>query len=161
MRPHLVEPCCPAFDRVPWDGTRHRWTGRLFARTTVPQILHIPLGLPGRMRRLMERIERAGAMPASDASLVLMRELSPWRSEILVALATEVPGLASVRLSGTFLTKVFDGPYRDAPVWMAETDAALAQVGERAQRHYLRYAYCPKCARRFGHNFVTVFAQLG
>jgi hypothetical protein len=158
--PAAADTCCPVFDPAPWDETMHMWAERRFVKTTIPQALHIPLGLPGRMTRLMRKVEAAGAFPDAAAQLVLMRETSPWRSEILIAVTKEVPGLAVARLSGRFFTKVFDGPYRDTPKWITETDRTLARRGERARRHFVRYAYCPRCARKYGHNHGVVFAEL-
>jgi len=148
------------FDPAPWDFVVREWTNRLFVRATVPQVMHIPLGMPGRMTRLMERIAQAHAMPPAEEALVLMQEMSAWRTDVFIAVTQEVPGLASERISGTFFTMVFEGPYHDMPRWIAETDRELAERGKRALRHLVRYAYCPRCARKYGRNPGVVFAEI-
>jgi hypothetical protein len=160
IRPILPDTCCPPFHPAPWDDATHSWVGRRFVRITIPQVMHLPIGITGRMRKLMASIEAAGAMPAPGDALVLMREKSPWESEVLVAVTKDVPDLAGVLLSGTFFSKVFDGPYRETPQWIARTNEALSARGQRAIRHYVRYAYCPRCMRKYGRNPGVVLAQL-
>jgi len=51
---------------------------------------------------------------------------SPWKSELYLAVAKEVPGAKNVALSGAFFTKVFDGPYNAVPKWIKEMDSQIA-----------------------------------
>jgi hypothetical protein len=152
--------CCPEFDPAPWDAVVRVWINKLFVRAKVPQVMHVPIGMSALMTRLMRQIERAGAMPPAADALVLMQEISPWRSDVLIAVTREVPGLSSELVSGTFYSKVFDGPYRETLDWIVETDRDLAARGKRALRHLVRYAYCPRCARKYGHNPGVVFAEI-
>jgi len=39
-------------------------------------------------------------------------------------------------------------------------DAYLQKRKEEAEKYYVHYAYCPKCAKEAGHNFMVLFAQL-
>jgi hypothetical protein len=72
----------------------------------------------------------------------------------------DVPGAKMVRLSGTYLTRVFDGPYRDAPKWLKQTEHYLEGQNKKASNYYFYYTTCPKCAKKYGHNYVVVFAQV-
>jgi hypothetical protein len=64
------------------------------------------------------------------------------------------------QISGTFLTKVFEGPYRDAGKWMERMKAYAALRQRKVDKIYLGYATCPKCAKAYGKNYVVLFARL-
>ena len=63
-------------------------------------------------------------------------------------------------LSGTFVTKAFEGSYCDAPRWIEEMTSFLASRGEQAKKLYFFYASCPDCAKKLGKNQVVLFAQV-
>ena len=63
-------------------------------------------------------------------------------------------------LSGTFLTKVFEGPYSDARRWAKEMTALVAARGRQLEKLYFAYTTCPACAKAYGKNYVIGFAQV-
>jgi len=154
--------CCPRFNPAIWDGKTTVFKDKLFIKKTAPQIFHIPL--PGTIGKMMtkswEEIEAAGAKPSDQEFLWLAYDPSPWKCEHFIHVTKEVPGLENVKLSGTFATKVFDGPYNDVPKWIKEMDEYLAAQGKSAKKYYFYYTTCPKCAKFYGHNYVVVFAQV-
>jgi hypothetical protein len=64
------------------------------------------------------------------------------------------------KLSGKFLTKVFEGPYRQAGTWAREMEAHVTGKGHTMKKLYFFYANCPKCAKHYGRNQVVLFAQV-
>jgi len=154
--------CCPRFDPALWDGKTVTWEKKLFVKKELPQFLHMPL--PGTIGKMMTRswaaIEAAGARPADQDFLWLSYDPSPWKAEHYIHVTKEVPGLENVTLSGTFTAKVFDGPYNAVPKWIKEMDSYLAAQDKKAQKYYFYYTTCPKCAKKYGHNYVVVFAQV-
>jgi hypothetical protein len=64
------------------------------------------------------------------------------------------------RMSGTFLTKVFEGPYRNARKWMNEMKAYVASKGKQIKRMYFFYTTCPKCAKVYGKNYTVLLAMV-
>jgi len=154
--------CCPRFDPATWDGKTTVFTDKLFIKRTLPQLFHMPL--PGTMSKMMSNcwaaIEAAGSKPADGEFLWLAYDPSPWKCEHYIHVTHEVPGLENIRLSGTFMTKVFDGPYNHVPKWLKEMDRHLAAQGKSAKRYYLYYTTCPKCAKKYGHNYTVVFAEV-
>lgn len=162
---HRVEEskqCCPRFDPVPWDGKEVAWEDKLFIRDTIPQFMHMPL--PGAFARTVGRmwkqVEEAGAQIDMKEFLMLAYDPSPWKSELYINTAREVPGADNVRLSGTFLTRVFDGPYSAIPRWIKEMDSYVAEKGRKVKKYYVYYTTCPKCAEKYGKNYVVFFAQV-
>jgi hypothetical protein len=150
--------CCARLDVAKWDEREFVWTNKLFLKDHIRAVLHVPLNTGAVMSRDHQAIEEEAAYPSDP--LWLSDELSPWGSDLYIAVDHPVPGTETVTLSGTFLTKVFDGPYRDVGKWTRAMDAYVAGAGYRAKRHLFYYATCPACARHFGRNQVVVFAEV-
>jgi hypothetical protein len=150
--------CCAKLDRTQWDNRVFMWKDKPFLKDHIRAVLHIPLNYGAVISRDHAAIERAEAYPAEP--FWLTEEVSPWGSDILVATDRPVPGAEMVTLSGTFMSKVFEGPYRDVGKWIAAMNEAVAAQGHSAQKLYFYYATCPKCARHFGANQVALVAQV-
>ena len=75
-------------------------------------------------------------------------------------MAREVPGATMARLSGRYLAKVFEGPYRDARKWVTEMAEYSASAGKPMRKLYFFYTSCPACAKHYGKNYVVGFAQI-
>lgn len=151
--------CCPRFDPAGWDGQHLHFEDKLFARAKTHSLFHIPMDMGAVFGRTQAAIE-AGQAQDIDQFIVLSHELSPWSAEHLFAVDRVVPGVEMTRLSGDFATRVFDGPFSDAPKWSAELRADLAARGEEASEVYFFYTTCPKCAKAYGHNYVVGVARL-
>jgi hypothetical protein len=128
-----------------WDEKEITWTEKLFVKDKVWSFLHIPLNFGQVMVRNMEKIQKAGA--SAKETIVLSDEKSMWGSNVYIAVEKDFPGSDSVRISGTFLTKVFEGPYKDTGKWMREMNAFVTLKGKTAKKTYLFYTTCPKCAQ--------------
>jgi hypothetical protein len=156
------EACCPRFDPDPWEGKTHDWNDKLFIRDTVRQIFHRPL--PSSMQKTIGRMWRMAkdshADPKIEDFLLLAYDPSPWKSELYMTVTKDVPGIENVRLSGTYITRVFDGPYNSPPKWVKEMESFLASKGKSAEKFFFYFTTCPKCAKIFGHNYAVVFAQV-
>ncbi len=152
--------CCPPFDPVPWDGKTHIWQDKLFIKDTIPQLFHMPLpSMVGKViTRLWDAAKNCGAAPEMKDFLVLTCDPSPWKSEFFMAVTKEVPGADNVKMSGTFVSKVFDGPFNHVPKWIKEMDEYLSQQNKKAKKYFFYFTSCPKCAKKYGHNYVVTFA---
>jgi len=150
--------CCPRFDPAPWDEKEIRWQDRRFVKDRVTSLLHIPLNFGAVMRRNMSRIEAAGA--ASGSNVVLSDENSLWGADVYIEVAEDVPGASMANISGTFLCKVFEGPYRNMRKWIAEMKDFVRTKGKEIRKLYFFYTTCPKCAKKYGKNYVAILAQV-
>jgi len=150
--------CCPKFDPEPWDGKELTWTDRPFVRDHVRCFLHIPLGFAGVMTRNLAAIEAAGV--ADPQMVVLARNCSLWGMDLLLGTIGDVPGASMTRLSGTFLAKVFEGPYSREGQWRREMDALVKARGRTAHEVLAYYTTCPKCAKKYGKNYVVLLAKI-
>lgn len=153
--------CCPQFDPIPWDNQTHQWQDKLFIKETMPVFLHIPL--PWKISQLMTKMwknaQDAHAAPEMKDFLVLVTDTSMWRSEYYMYVLKEIPNAENVKLSGTYFSKVFDGPYNSVPRYIKETDKYLKNLGKVPKKYYFYYTTCPKCAKKTGHNYIVAFVE--
>jgi len=149
--------CCPKFNPKPWQGKEIIWDNKIFVKDRVASFLHIPLNMGSKIVKNMKLIEAARAKPAEQ--LMLCDENSLWGSDIYINVSKEVSGVQMATLSGTFLTKVFEGPYKNAGVWAKEMEGYVKSKGKTIEKLYFCYTTCPACAKAYGKNYVILFAQ--
>jgi hypothetical protein len=148
--------CCPRFDPTRWDGAEIEFHDRPFVRATTINFMHVPLNMGRMMKKTWRKIQAADAVQF----LVLSTDPSPWRGEHYFAVTKDVPDAEMVTLSGRFLTKVFEGPYRNAGKWAQDMKEFVASTGKELKKLYFFYTTCPRCAKRFGKNYVVAFVQV-
>jgi hypothetical protein len=153
-----LDECCPRFDPEPWDGKELRWENKLFVKDRVTSFFHIPLNFGSIIKRNMALIEAAGA--ASETRVIVSDENSRWGADVYIEVAKNVPGANMATVTGTFLSKVFEGPYRNMGKWVEELAEFVQSSGRRLQRLHTVYTTCPKCARKYGKNYVVMLAQV-
>jgi hypothetical protein len=150
--------CCPRFNPEPWDEKEIVFQDKLFLKDHVLSFLHIPLNFGKIMVKNMERIVQADALASEP--VLLSDEKSLWGADVYIAVAKEVPRAQMVRISGTFLSKVFEGPYKNAGKWAKEmTDYVKSKAGE-IKKMYFFYTTCPKCAKYYGKNYTVILAEV-
>ena len=93
--------------------------------------------------------------------VVLTDENSLWGADVYVEAGRDVPGASMAAISGTFLSKVFEGPYRNMRSWIEEMKAFVQGSGKSVRKMFFYYTTCPKCAKKYGKNYVAILAQVG
>jgi len=150
--------CCPRFDPAPWEKKEIIMKDRLFMKEHVSSFMHIPINFGKVMKRSMEKITAAGAL--SLEPLMLSDENSLWGSDIYIAVSKEVPKSNNVRISGTFLSRVFEGQYKDMGKWIKEMNEYVRSQKKDSKKTYFFYTTCPACAKHYGKNYVVLLAQI-
>ena len=150
--------CCAPFEPATWDNDEITWNEKVFVREHVHNLFHVPLDMGRQVRKVMRLLE--AWEPGADKHLVLYDERSAWGSDIYVEAASPVPGTNTVFLSGTFLTKVYEGPYREAPRWAADMKAYAKAKGRSLKKIYFSYTTCPRCAKAYGKNYAILFGEV-
>ncbi len=120
--------------------------------------LRIPLNFGAVMRRNVGPMEAAGAVP--DNMVVLADENSLWGADVYIEVTRDVPGAEMATISGTFLSKVFEGPYRNMREWIEEMKGFVRSRDRELHRMYFFHTTCPKCAKKYGKNYVAILAQV-
>ena len=152
--------CCPIFDPKLWDGKTLNWQDKKFIKDEVKQIMHIPIGYGKVITKMMQKIDAINAKASGLDFLMLAHDPSSWKSELYVATTKEVPDAKNVTISGTFLSKVYDGPFSQTRNFYLDMQKYVAKHGKTAKKYYFYYTTCPKCAKTYGHNYIVVLAQV-
>ena len=150
--------CCEPFNPEPWQNKEITWKDKVFVKDHIASFLHIPLNMGKKIIKNMVLIEKAHAQ--APHQLMLTDEKSSWGADIYIDVAKDVPGARIATLSGTFLTKVFEGPYKDAGKWAQEMKEYVEKKGKKLKKLYFSYTTCPKCAKVYGKNYVVLFARI-
>jgi hypothetical protein len=157
MTNHSKE-CCPRFNPEPWDEKELVWEDKKFVKDRVRNFFHMPLNFSAVMRKNVDLIEKADAKPS--AMIVLSDENSPWGADVYLEATKDVQNARMVTLSGTFLSKVFEGPYKNIGTWVKEMNAYVKSQGKTLKKLYFYYTTCPKCAKKYGENYVVLLANV-
>jgi len=152
--------CCPKPNIEGWDGAEIVWEGKKFIKDSTINFLHIPLNMKQVINRTWKKIKEAEAAPSDEEWMMLSYEPSLWKSEHYFLVTKEVAGADNVTISGTFLTKVFEGPYKEAGKWVKEMDQYVKEQVKTVKKLYFFYTTCPKCAKHYGKNYTVAFAQI-
>lgn len=151
--------CCPRFNSHGWEGAELHFQDKLFVKANTISLFHIPLNISWVYPKTFKAIEDAGALDKNDM-IVLSYDPSPWRGEHYFAVCKDVPGQEMVKLSGDYLTKVFEGPYKNMPQWEEKMKHWVESQGKAVEKTYFFYTTCPKCAKVYGKNYVVAVAKL-
>ena len=150
--------CCPRFNPEPWDEQTFVFENKMFVKAETKSFLHIPLNIGTVFPRVWQKIEQEQAN--GDMFLVLSHDLSAWKEEHYFAVTKDIAGEEMTRLSGTFLTKVFEGPFQNTKKWVKQAEEYVKSKGKRMKKLYFFYTTCPKCAKHFGKNYVVAFIEI-
>ena len=95
-----------------------------------------------------------------EKALMLSDENSLFGSDIYIHVTKNVPDSKMVKISGTFMTKVFEGHFKNMGNWIKEMNNWVASQGKKPKKLYFFYTTCPSCAKVYGKNYVVILAQV-
>lgn len=159
----MEKECCPKFNPKKWNGKTFHWKNKPFIKESIPTLFHIPFPpmIGKKITKMMNLADEAKKVSSrKDEILVLFRDPSAFRSEIYISVIGNVPGANNSKISGTFIAKVFAGSYNAIPKFIKQMNEYLAKKGKTAKDYYVHYAYCPKCAKKYGNNYMILFAEI-
>ena len=151
--------CCPKFDPIPWDNIHFDWNDKLFVRGSVCTFFYMPINFGSVMQKMDKKIRGAGA--DWSEGICLSDQTSKWNMDIFISVDKAVPSLPQKVLTGKFYSKVYEGPFRDTGKWCKDFDQLLASKGFVDPKIYHWYTTCPKCAKKYGKNYVVLIALVG
>lgn len=150
--------CCKRFNPKPWDKKTVVFKNRMFLKDRLKSFFHIPLTMNSLMLKNMKLIEDAKAK--SNTPLMLVDENSLWGADIYIAVSKNVPKANVVNISGTFLTKVYEGNYNEMGKWVKDMKEYVKSKGKEMKKLYFFYTMCPACAKAYGQNYTVLVAQV-
>ena len=95
-----------------------------------------------------------------ESMIVMTDENSLWGADVYIEVVGDVPGANTATISGTFLCKVFEGPYKNMRNWIASMKDYVSSRGKTIRKMFFYYTTCPKCAKKYGKNYVVILAQV-
>ena len=151
------EECCPKFDPAPWDEKTHQWQDKKFIKDKVFTLFYMPMNFGTVIKRLNKKVAQShGAIPEW---LCLSDHRSKWNMDLYVAVDKDIPEANNVTISGEFFSKVYEGPYKDTGKWCKEFEGFIKNKNLDIQKEYMWYTTCPKCAKKYGKNYVVIIAK--
>ena len=150
--------CCPRFNPEGWDDRELHFEDKLFVKAKTKSVGHVPTDMGPVFERTFAAIEQAGALDENDL-IVLSRDVSSSEAEHFFSVSKLVPKETMERLSGDYVTKVFEGAYENAPQWERHVVTELQLRGLQAGKVFFFYTTCPKCAEVYGKNYVVLVAE--
>ncbi len=162
--PHLDQSvnetgCCPKFNPDGWNDQELHFRDKHFLRAETRSALHIPINMGSVFNRVNTHVEESGGWD-DENMIVLSRDLSAFKAEHYFSLDRDVPEEEMATLSGDFITRVFEGPYREIKGWHAIMEDMVRAQGKDPGRIYFFYTTCPRCAKHYGKNYVVGLAEV-
>jgi len=150
--------CCPKFDPKSWNGKVLKWRNKKFVKGKVATFLHMPLNFGSVITKLNKKVEEANANVPDW--LCLSDHTSKWSMNLYLAVDKDVPDVENTTLSGNFLSKVYEGPFKDTGKWCQDFEAYAKSKKLSIKKWYMWYTTCPKCAKKYGKNYVAIICEV-
>jgi hypothetical protein len=150
--------CCPEFDPKLWDDKVFEWDKKLFIRDKVCTFFYMPMNFGQVMTRLDKKVRNATANIPDG--LCLSYHTSKWKMDVLLAVDKEIPGMENTTISGKFYSKAYEGPFRDTGKWCKDYENIAKSKGFVIKKMFMWYTTCPRCAKKYGKNYVAIISEI-
>ena len=150
--------CCPKFKPDLWDDKIFEWKNKKFIKDKVFTFFFIPMNFGKVMKRLDKRVRDADA--SMPEFMCLSDHTSKWNMDVYLAVDKEIPGIQNVTLSGNFYSKVYEGDFKNTEIWSEDFKNNAISKNLKIENLYMWYTTCPKCAKKYGKNYVAIFSKI-
>jgi hypothetical protein len=154
----VTDICCPKFNPAPWDGKILEWKDKKFIKDKVFTVFYMPVNFGGVMKKLDKQIRHENAVVQDNMGL--SDHTSKWNMDIYIAVDKEITGAENTTMSGTFVSKVYEGPFGDTGKWHKDFVSWCETQGYKTGKIFMWYTTCPKCAKKYGKNYVVILAEV-
>ena len=150
--------CCPEFNPELWVDKVFEWQDKKFIKDTVFTFFFMPINFGSVMKRLDEKVCHAGA--SMPDWLCLSDHISKWKMDVYLAVDKEITDAKNITLSGKYFSKVYEGPFKDTGKWCKDFEAEAKSKGFNIKKWFMWYTTCPKCAKKYGKNYVAIISEV-
>jgi hypothetical protein len=150
--------CCPKFNPEPWDNKELNWQDKKFIKGKVFTLFFMPMNFGSVITRLIKTTEKAGVQ--TPEMMCLSDHTSKWNMDIYLAVNKEIPGEQNVSLSGRFLSKVYEGNFKETGKWCQDFESYVKSQNLEIKKMYMWYTTCPKCAKKYGKNYIVIISEV-
>ncbi|MDD5045427.1 MAG: hypothetical protein PHG51_07815 [Candidatus Omnitrophica bacterium] len=145
---------CEWLESVNWDEKEFNWKNKPFFVTKYKEFMHMPLNYGKVLAKALEKIG-----DRREDQFTLSGEESLLSSSLLVPV-TEEGNFPVEKISGTVLTRLFEGNYSDIKSWIKEMTNYVRGKDKEVKKFWFWYPTCPKCAKKYGKVQTVIFAQV-
>lgn len=149
--------CCPPFDPAPWNDKAFEWKDKQFVKGKVRTLFYMPIGFGNEMRRLDKKVSGSGA--TIQENLCLSDHTSKWNMNVYLAVDKPIEGEENLLMNGNFYSRVYEGPFSNAGKWHKDFIETSTQKGIKTVKTYMWYTTCPRCAKKYGKNYIVILAE--
>lgn len=153
-----VTGCCPVFHPEKYDQKTFNFSDLHFIQTSTKSVMYMPLNMDKVFTKTQADIEASG-QSIDDRYLILSNDVSVFKCIHNFMTNGPVKNYPSIKLTGNYLAKVYDGDFKDMGKWVNEFSAELKANGSKNPKIYTFYTTCPNCAKVYGHNYVVLFGE--
>ena len=150
--------CCQKFDPKPWDGKVFEWQDKKFIKDKVLTFFFMPINFGSVMKRIVGKVEKSGANIPD--MMCLYDHTSSWNMDLYLAVDKEIIDAENVTHSGKFFSKVYEGDFKDTGKWCKDYESFAQKEGYKISKLFMWYTTCPKCAKKFGKNYVVIIGKV-
>ena len=154
----INETCCPKFNPTPWDDKIIDWNNKLFIKDKVCTLFYMPMNFGKVMKRLDKKVRAANANITDW--LCLSDHTSKWNMDVYLAVDKQVADAENITLSGKYYSKVYEGNFKDTGKWCKDYEEIVKSKGYKVKKWYMWYTTCPKCAKKYGKNYVVIICEI-
>jgi hypothetical protein len=150
--------CCPKFNPAPWDNKMLKFKDKLFIKDNVFTLFFMPINFGSVITRMMKKVTDTGA--STPDNMCLSDRTTLFNMNIFLAVDRKIPGAKNVTISGNFYSKVYEGDFSKTGEWCKDFESIVKEKGRTVKKWYMWYTTCPKCAKKYGKNYVVIFGEL-
>lgn len=154
----MQQECCPKFDPEPWHDKTIVWDKKLFIKDSVRTFLFMPLNFGAVMRRITNTADKGNANIPDW--LCLSDHVSKWKMDLYLAVDKSIPNTEMMELTGSFYSRVYEGNFNQTGDWMQDFEQKCKEMHLEKEKNYTWYTTCPKCAKKYGKNYVVIIAKI-
>ncbi len=154
----MKDECCPKIDVEKWDDKVFEWNEKRFIKAKVKTFMFMPIGFGKTMAKLQKLTETSKAN--IQDYLCLSDHTSKWNMDLYLAVDKDIQEAENVKISGKFYSKVCEGNFKDTGIWCKDFEKEAMNKNYKIKKWYMWYTTCPKCAKKYGKNYVVIIAEI-
>ena len=151
--------CCPRLKKRDWEKRTWKWDDKKFYKKHYFSIFHMPINLGSVLTKSCEMLSQKRLLPRGDP-IMLCRNENFWGGDIYIEVVRDSKSVPLEGISGKFITKLFEGQYKEARMWLMAMNAWCKAKGYDVEEIMAFYGTCPKCTKKYGSAQTVLFAKI-
>jgi len=150
--------CCPRINPDDWNDITFSWEKKPFIKANVRTFFYIPLNFGSVIRKIDKKL-RAKGLDFSEG-ICLSDHTSRWNMNIYISVNKPFDDNNITLFTGNYYCKMYEGNFKDTALWCADYKTAVKDKRYKETNIYMWYTTCPKCAKKYGKNYVGIFSKV-